>query len=83
MLLLRWFFLAAKTNREVNQEKGRRSRQIDRTAPTFIKIGQSMGTRADLLPLPFVVALGELQDNVPPFANEIALRGSRKRLDAR
>ncbi len=28
--------------------------------PTFIKIGQSLGTRADLLPLPFVKALGEL-----------------------
>src|SRR5690606_16819989 len=40
--------------------------------PTFIKIGQSMGTRADLLPLPFVVELGELQDKVPPFPNEIA-----------
>jgi predicted unusual protein kinase regulating ubiquinone biosynthesis (AarF/ABC1/UbiB family) len=31
-----------------------------------------MGTRADLLPLPFVVALGELQDKVPPFPNDIA-----------
>jgi hypothetical protein len=32
-----------------------------------------MGTRADLLPLPFVIALGELQDNVPPFENELPL----------
>src|SRR5690606_22686272 len=30
--------------------------------PTFIKIGQSMGTRADLLPLPFVKELGTLVD---------------------
>ena len=40
--------------------------------PTFIKIGQSMGTRADLLPLPFVKELGTLVDKVPPFPNEIA-----------
>ncbi|RIJ96267.1 MAG: hypothetical protein DCC44_00710 [Acidobacteria bacterium] len=40
--------------------------------PTFIKIGQSMGTRADLLPLPFVKELGTLVDKVPPFPNAIA-----------
>jgi len=40
--------------------------------PTFIKIGQSMGTRADLLPLPFVKELGTLVDQVPPFPNAIA-----------
>ena len=37
--------------------------------PTFIKIGQSLGTRADLLPLNFVKELGTLQDEVPPFDN--------------
>ena len=31
-----------------------------------------MGTRADLLPLPFVKELGTLVDSVPPFPNEIA-----------
>ncbi len=40
--------------------------------PTFIKIGQSLGTRADLLPLAFVKELGTLQDNVPPFENALA-----------
>jgi len=40
--------------------------------PTFIKIGQSMGTRADLLPLPFVKELGTLVDQVPPFPNAVA-----------
>ncbi len=35
--------------------------------PTFIKIGQALGTRADLLPLAYVKELATLQDNVPAF----------------
>ncbi|MEP6741035.1 MAG: AarF/ABC1/UbiB kinase family protein [bacterium] len=35
--------------------------------PTFIKIGQTLGTRADLLPLAYVKELATLQDNVPAF----------------
>jgi predicted unusual protein kinase regulating ubiquinone biosynthesis (AarF/ABC1/UbiB family) len=35
--------------------------------PTFIKIGQALGTRADLLPLAYVKELATLQDQVPAF----------------
>src|SRR5258705_3372340 len=40
--------------------------------PTFIKIGQALGTRADLLPLAYVTELATLQDQVPPFSTEEA-----------
>ncbi|MDI1242273.1 MAG: AarF/UbiB family protein, partial [bacterium] len=82
MLLLRRYFLGSKTSREVNQEKQAiwLKEKLIELGPTFIKIGQSMGTRADLLPLPFVIALGELQDNVPPFPNEIAFARIEKEL---
>lgn len=82
MLVLKWLFLGSETSREVNQQKQAiwlKDKLIE-LGPTFIKIGQSMGTRADLLPLPFVIALGELQDNVPPFPNEIAFARIEKEL---
>jgi len=71
---VRRLYLGAETNRERNQEKQAiwlKDKLIE-LGPTFIKIGQSMGTRADLLPLPFVTELGTLVDQVPPFPNEIA-----------
>lgn len=82
MLLLRWFFIGNEANKEINQEKQAvwLKENLIELGPTFIKIGQSLGTRADLLPLPFVKALGELQDNVPKFSNEIAFARIEKEL---
>ena len=42
--------------------------------PTFIKIGQALGTRADLLPLEYVTELATLQDQVPPFSTSEAFQ---------
>jgi len=82
MLLLRRFFIGGEQNKELNQEKQAvwLKENLINLGPTFIKIGQSLGTRADLLPLPIVKALGELQDNVPPFPNEIAFARIEKDL---
>ncbi len=41
--------------------------------PTFIKLGQLLSTRPDLLPPEFVAELDKLQDTVPPFPAEIAI----------
>jgi len=44
------------------------SRSLVSLGPTFIKIGQALGTRADLLPLAYVKELSTLQDQVPAFS---------------
>jgi predicted unusual protein kinase regulating ubiquinone biosynthesis (AarF/ABC1/UbiB family) len=44
------------------------SKSLIGLGPTFIKIGQALGTRADLLPLAYVKDLSTLQDQVPAFS---------------
>ena len=49
-----------------------RSRQllevVTKLGPTFIKVGQALSIRTDLLPAPYVAGLQKLQDAVPPFS---------------
>ena len=81
-LALRRMVIGNITDRELVQEKQAvwLKEQLIKLGPTFIKMGQSLGTRADLLPLPFVKALGELQDSVPPFPNAVAFARIEKEL---
>lgn len=45
---------------------------IEELGVLFIKLGQLLSTRSDLLPLNLIHELSKLQDNVPPFAIETA-----------
>ncbi|PSO47076.1 MAG: hypothetical protein BRC33_13600 [Cyanobacteria bacterium SW_9_44_58] len=40
--------------------------------PTYIKIGQALSTRPDLVPPTYLEELAQLQDQLPPFDNSIA-----------
>ncbi|KAL6760462.1 ABC1 family-domain-containing protein [Haematococcus lacustris] len=40
--------------------------------PSFVKIGQALSSRPDLLPKTYLEALSDLQDRLPPFPTEIA-----------
>jgi ubiquinone biosynthesis protein len=42
-------------------------KDLERLGPTFVKLGQLLASRSDLLPPLYVQALSRLQDNVQPF----------------
>jgi ubiquinone biosynthesis protein len=46
------------------------AKDLERLGPTFIKLGQLLSTRADLLPEPYLEALTRLQDQIEPFKFE-------------
>ena len=49
------------------------ARALEEMGTCFIKLGQLLSTRADLLPIPYITALTRLQDTVTPVAgNDIA-----------
>ncbi|MCG5515936.1 MULTISPECIES: ubiquinone biosynthesis regulatory protein kinase UbiB [unclassified Ectothiorhodospira] len=59
--------------RTVPYERGERIRRaLEDLGPIFIKFGQMVSTRRDLLPDDIAHELSRLQDRVPPFPNEEA-----------
>jgi len=43
------------------------ARDLEAMGPTYIKLGQLLSSRADLLPTPYLDALARLQDDIEPF----------------
>ncbi|MBD2743068.1 AarF/UbiB family protein [Coleofasciculus sp. FACHB-1120] len=73
------FVLGLKWDDWLNQEwKNREKRAtqlreiLTRLGPTFIKVGQALSTRPDLVRKDFLEELIKLQDQLPPFDNAIA-----------
>lgn len=64
---------APKPVDEAGESIGRRIVQVcNELGPTFIKLGQMLSTRGDLLPGDIIQELRSLQDDVPPFDNAVA-----------
>jgi ubiquinone biosynthesis protein len=62
------------TGRNLSAPRGQRLREaLERLGPIFVKFGQVLSTRRDLLPPDIAQELALLQDRVPPFPSAVAV----------
>ncbi|MEO8855672.1 MAG: ubiquinone biosynthesis regulatory protein kinase UbiB [Burkholderiaceae bacterium] len=62
------------TGRRLDAPRGQRLREaLESLGPIFVKLGQLLSTRRDLLPLDVADELARLQDRVPPFDSDLAV----------
>ncbi|WP_347278315.1 AarF/ABC1/UbiB kinase family protein [Limnothrix sp. FACHB-1088] len=83
LLQIAWFSAAFVFGWLSDQLWGERSDQVGQRAeqlrqilihlgPTFIKVGQALSTRPDLVRVDYLAELEKLQDQLPPFSTELA-----------
>lgn len=66
---------AMRFGRDFSTPRAVRLRQaLEALGPIFVKFGQMLSTRRDLLPDEVALELARLQDRVPPFDPELAIR---------
>src|SRR5690554_2608744 len=69
--------------RPPKMERGVRLRKaLESLGPVFVKFGQVLSTRRDLIPADIAAELALLQDRVPPFSSELAAKTVEKALGA-
>ena len=65
------------TNQRQQKERNRAiqlRKIVTNLGPAYIKVGQALSTRPDLLPVVFIEELSTLQDQLPPFPNSLAFQ---------
>ncbi len=82
-----WYFFGvwwdSRQGKKISEQRDRAIQLRDlltQLGPAFIKIGQAMSTRPDLVPPIFLEELAKLQDQIPAFPNEIAFQFIREEL---
>ncbi|NJK49286.1 AarF/ABC1/UbiB kinase family protein [Candidatus Gracilibacteria bacterium] len=88
-LPLFWFFFRSwmdKINGNSDRNLPKRAIQLREMltslGPTYIKVGQALSTRPDLVPPSYLNELTALQDQLPSFPNEVAYRFIEEELGA-
>lgn len=72
--LLSVLFFWRHAFRDIRAPRGERLRRaLEELGPIFVKFGQVLSTRRDLMPADIADQLALLQDRVPPFASELAV----------
>jgi ubiquinone biosynthesis protein len=70
--------------RRTHEPRGQRLREaLETLGPIYVKFGQVLSTRRDLLPLDVADELARLQDRVPPFASRLAVAEIERSLGKR
>ena len=70
--------------RNLSTPRGQRLREaLESLGPIFVKFGQVLSTRRDLLPTDIADELALLQDRVPPFSSDVAVATIERALGAR
>ncbi|MHB1213873.1 MAG: ubiquinone biosynthesis regulatory protein kinase UbiB [Thiobacillus sp.] len=71
---LRWLVRTTLFWRTLSEPRGVRLRRaLEALGPIFVKFGQMLSTRRDLVPLDIADELAQLQDRVPPFPSNEAI----------
>jgi ubiquinone biosynthesis protein len=80
------FYLSPWTwfQRSAGATRGERLRlALEELGPIFIKFGQALSTRRDLIPIDIADELAKLQDRVPPFESDVAVATIESALGAK
>jgi len=76
-----WWDRITGNNADRQQKQAIHLREmLTNLGPAFIKIGQALSTRPDLVPPTYLEELTKLQDQLPPFPNEVAFQFIREEL---
>jgi predicted unusual protein kinase regulating ubiquinone biosynthesis (AarF/ABC1/UbiB family) len=93
-LVVIWLFLGLilglkwdEWRQQVERNRSKRAVQLrqllTRLGPTYIKVGQALSTRPDLVRQDFLEELTKLQDRLPPFSSQAAFAIIEQEIDRR
>lgn len=73
LMLNRWWDRQTGQSEERQRRRAIQLREIlTRLGPAYIKVGQALSTRPDLLPPVYLEEFAKLQDELPPFSSQLA-----------
>ena len=76
-----WLSLSEKGKPDQEKQGPKRLRQaFEQLGPSFVKIGQILSTRSDILPAVYVEELSKLQDDVLPIDSQVAFNAIEQEL---
>ncbi|TYJ32867.1 hypothetical protein E1A91_A05G065600v1 [Gossypium mustelinum] len=74
LTIWRFFF------RDIKERASKFRETLIRLGPFYVKIGQALSTRPDILPPVYCQELAKLQDQIPPFPTHVAIKSIENEL---